>query len=554
MADYAAPSFSLGLDLGFDSEPQIPVEEEECSSPKPAPVPAPVLDPNANAHRQDGKEFETEVAEDSDPETGPQEKRPRILKRLRRGPSQLRETPPSSFNLDDDEIEEFSSQEDSLEELHPSSTQYRTMCSSSKVPLHGSKVSTTQSSIQWKERKKKTISEVPASTNLETRHCEKMFPRLTVSPLRRFQLIDSDSDSDDPSVSEDVDRVPQKIDLSSKKQQFNPAPFAIASEKTQKSSDGMPQNVDLWKDFSPVNRFHIPTPALDEVCEEYFHSMKHNNVAEKPGSDIRSHKTTNGLNIEKSSNLADPLPPAHYYFFHKDTRIRKLIRGRLPNFFPLGIVDSGGNQQHGASFIDYMGQFNNGEPSKRRPTQQTDLQRNSKRGRTKSNKSVSEEAFQASGSCMDAEKYETVQNTSAKKSSTRGKNKSDKLSVGVLHASGRCMQPKQGKATTKSNVKKSSKAGNVSKKVNAGEVLHGSGSWVDPRSCAGITKDSDRRPVHASGQSVGHWYTSPEGKKVYVSKSGQELTGQIAYRHYKKENGARFKKAKTKTNSKKKKG
>lgn len=143
--------------------------------------------------------------------------------------------------------------------------------------------------------------------------------------------------------------------------------------------------------------------------------------------------------------------------------------------------------------------------------QQTDLQRNSKRGRTKSNKSVTEEVFHGSGS---SEKYETVQHTSAKKSSKRGKNKLDKLNAEVSHASGSWVEPKRGKATWTSSVKKSSKAGNASKKVNAGEVLHGSGSWVDPRNCVGTTKDFDRRPVHASGQSVGHWYTSPEGRKV----------------------------------------
>lgn len=109
MADYAAPSFSLGLDLGFDSEPQIAVEEES-SSPNSVPTSAPA---NAHALRQDGEEFGTEIAEDSDLETGPEEEPPRMLKRLRRGSTLLRATPPSSFNPDDD-IEEFSSQEDGL--------------------------------------------------------------------------------------------------------------------------------------------------------------------------------------------------------------------------------------------------------------------------------------------------------------------------------------------------------------------------------------------------------------------------------------------------------
>lgn len=232
------------------------------------------------------------------------------------------------------------------------------MCSTSKVPLHGRGVITTQSSSQRKERKKKIVSDVPASASIEKSQNEKMFPRLTNSPLRRFQLIDSDSD--DPSVSEDVSRMPHKIDLSSKKQQPNPGPSASASEKRQKASDGMPQNVDFWKDFSPVKSFHIPTPALDEVCEEYFCTVKDKNIAENPGSkacsqrNSSSDETTNGQNIEKSWNFAGPLPPAHYYFFHKDGRIRKLVRDRLPHFFPLGAIEDGGNQHYGASVIDYM--------------------------------------------------------------------------------------------------------------------------------------------------------------------------------------------------------
>lgn len=97
-----------------------------------------------------------------------------------------------------------------------------------------------------------------------------------------------------------------------------------------------------------------------------------------------------------------------------------------------------------------------------------------------------------------------VQNSSVKKRTKNGKNKSDKSKAGeVLHASGSWVEPKQGKATRISGVKKSSKQRNVSKKFNAGEALHGSGSWVDPRSSQS-----------ASGQSAGHWFTDPDGRKV----------------------------------------
>ncbi|GLT59384.1 hypothetical protein SLA2020_322050 [Shorea laevis] len=87
---------------------------------------------------------------------------------------------------------------------------------------------------------------------------------------------------------------------------------------------------------------------------------------------------------------------------------------------------------------------------------------------------------------------------------------------------------------------------NKSKKPMAEDVLHSSEGWVDPKSSAAVPKNAGKRRVHANGQSAGHWYTSPEGRKVYVTKTGQELTGQIAYRHYRKESGARRRKTKKK--------
>ncbi|KAL0000830.1 hypothetical protein SO802_014611 [Lithocarpus litseifolius] len=68
MAGYEPPSFSLGLDLGLDSEPQIAPPDKH-----PTQTPAP--------HDED---FGPEVM-DSDPESRPEP--PRILKRLRRGPT-----------------------------------------------------------------------------------------------------------------------------------------------------------------------------------------------------------------------------------------------------------------------------------------------------------------------------------------------------------------------------------------------------------------------------------------------------------------------------------
>ncbi|GLT73321.1 hypothetical protein SLA2020_451890 [Shorea laevis] len=424
MAGCEPPSFSLGLDLGLDWEPQDEV-------------------------------FGPEVL-DSDPEIGPEP--PRILKRLRRGPTTATKTPllqkrldsPQSFCARDDEIEEFSSQDgDFLRDAHPP-LQYQSMCSSSKIPLHGCGFLTTQSSSQGKARKRKQFSDTPASASLEMSGNLSTLPKLTISPLRRFQLIDSDSD--DPSSHDNVSREAHKPGQSSTERQSNPDHSATLSEQKRKVSPDVNKNEDLWKDFCPMKSFRIQTPALDEG------------------------NTTSSRKDGQVWDSDDPVPPAHHYFFHDDPRVQKLVRDRLPNFSPLGVLKNRGNQQPNASVIDYMRQFCHEEASK----QQT---------------------------------------------------------------------------TCKSNVEKSSTMGrNKSKLSNAKEVLLPSGGWMDPKTPASTPKDAGQRRVHANGQSAGHWYTNPEGRKVYATKAGKELTGRSAYRQYRKESGAGVRKSKKKTSAKKRKG
>ncbi|KAF2288758.1 hypothetical protein GH714_012265 [Hevea brasiliensis] len=122
------------------------------------------------------------------------------------------------------------------------------------------------------------------------------------------------------------------------------------------------QSEDLWKDFCPLKSFHIPTPVLDEVCKEYFHSLQDTNAAQKLESDLYKvrvgcHEDVNNITgFEQSWNLVDPLPPFHHYFFHDDPRIQTLVRCRLSNCSPFGIINKG-NQQHSESVINYMSQF-----------------------------------------------------------------------------------------------------------------------------------------------------------------------------------------------------
>ncbi|XP_015577134.1 uncharacterized protein LOC8282893 [Ricinus communis] len=468
MADIEPPSFSLGLDL--EPEPELPAQPQQHSAISPGPSSSTLL----NDDYEDDDDFGLEVV-DSDPETGPSS--PRVFKRLRRGPAveesrmEKREQEKVFCDNGDDEIEEFSSQEDFIRDAYPSA-EYNSVCSSSKIPLHGCGVSlTTQSSKQLKEKKKERASDAPSSSCLGTGNNGLIFPNLTISPLRRFQLIDSDSE--EPSTRNDVSRKISGTDLSSKERQPN------SCEKKRNPSAEKHQSEDLWKDFCPKKSFHVPTPVLDEVCEEYFQSLRDTNSAKKLGTNLPKdggvgcHLDANTIaGFEQSWNLADPLPPAYNYFCHDDSRIQSLVRSRLPNFSPLCIINNRENHQPSEPVINYMSQFN-GEASKK------------------------------GGTCRNNNK-----------DSTRGRSKSKKSIVK--------------------------------------EALPASQVWIDPKRSASIPKDAGKRRVHANGQAAGHWYTSPEGRKVYVSRSGQELTGQMAYRHYRKESGG-YRKSKKKTNVKRKK-
>ncbi|KAL5978575.1 hypothetical protein ACLOJK_029692 [Asimina triloba] len=86
-------------------------------------------------------------------------------------------------------------------------------------------------------------------------------------------------------------------------------------------------------------------------------------------------------------------------------------------------------------------------------------------------------------------------------------------------------------------MKESSKGKRKLNNVNAQVSPQASGSWVNPKSSAFSVKDTGKFGLHMEGHSPGsgHWYTGHDGTKVYVTKTGHELTGQIAYRKYRKE-------------------
>lgn len=440
--DFEPPSFSLGLDLDPHSEPQPASESQQPANTPSASASA----SNPAAEEDDDFESQARVSD-----------QPRALKRLRRGhvPRVTSETTKAGSEDDrcnpDDDIEDFSSEEDCSRGNLPTNS----INSSSKPSLHRHKVVTSETRSPWISTKGKGVASCKASANVETKLSNLKFSVSSVSPLRRFQLIDSDSD--DPSIENTTKDVPCVV-LPPKDKQSD------SGVGTKKTSGGMCKIEGLWKDFSSEKNFHIPTPALDEVCEEYFSSVKSKSGVQRGHIDPKCER----------SSYADNHPPSHHYYFHNDLRVQKLVRDRLPHFFPLV---AGSNHDHklpSASVIDYLDQFGHGENTR--------------------------------------------------------------------HVSGRPILEK-GSTRNRKNAKK----------LQTDNVSQDSG-WVDPKSCAGLTKNASNRRVQAVGKSAGHWYTDSSGQRVYVDKNGQELTGQIAYRHYRKESGMGLKNSKKKAAAKKKSG
>ncbi|KAF9589371.1 hypothetical protein IFM89_023305 [Coptis chinensis] len=363
MDDFTAPSFSLGIDLephidnftapsfslGFDFDENI---QNETTSRK---------------HSRQIEDEEDEMFQKTETEDGPSP--PRVLKRLKKGvvkEGQFREKKKDVFlvkNFDDDDIEEFSQEDDKCRVEH-SPKEKSSICSSSKFTLRCQKVLNTKISSKPKASKSTPASNASTSTNLGATEDKLMFPKLTVSPLRRFQLLDSDSD--EPLVAEDQRNSATKVDAFGK-QRCKPSQSMTGSkEKRANESASTCQAEDLWKDFSPVK---IQTPALDEFCKENAASAKGKGIGQSiegglPSSFSRGSPQKSSIsNIgNQHGNPSNPLPPAYRYFYHDDPKIQRLVRNRLPYFFPLSVDDSRGNPNADAA-INYLSQFGQNESS-----------------------------------------------------------------------------------------------------------------------------------------------------------------------------------------------
>ncbi|KAG6384308.1 hypothetical protein SASPL_155880 [Salvia splendens] len=421
--DFEPPSFSLGLDFDL-SQPQITPPPDPIPQPAKRPSSAPILRP---IEEDDDDDFQCPIRV-SEP--------PRDFKRLRRvTTARPRPCPRNKGTLPNYSI-----------------------CSSSKLSLHRKKVVTSEPGNQWISTKGKEFPSSSASINVQSRGSNMIFPKLTVSPLRRFQLIDSDSDFDDPSTTEDMLREPPIVVLSPEEEKTDYCEGA-------KTSVGKHQTKDLWKDLCPEKSSSIPTPAFDEFCKEYFSGLK-----DKSMPKINCQQPGSGVNRDKKTNL----PPAHCYFFHNDSRIQKLVRERLPHFFPLELGNNQDMKQQNASVIDYMGQFS-GEQNSRQTSHR-----------------------------------QTVAKT-----------------------------PKRSRKNTKNS--------------QVDVISEHSGGWVTPKASAKKNAGSRNGQSSVSGsRCTGTWHNGQNGRKVYVAKNGQELTGQIAYRQYKRDSGKGFKNTKKKTAAKKK--
>lgn len=167
-------------------------------------------------------------------------------------------------------------------------------------------------------KRKQNVSDVTSAPESVITSCSKQpFPKLTVSPRRKFQLIDSDSDSDIPSIN----KVATKKTCDKSEPYLNRGQ-SVGLNQPRKLSESLDTSTrkDLWDDFRHEKSFHIPTPALDEVCEEYFSSMK-----EKSKVKSNMGKSNHNSHVMDSVvDLGDPRLPAHQYFFHNDLRIQNL--------------------------------------------------------------------------------------------------------------------------------------------------------------------------------------------------------------------------------------
>lgn len=209
----------------------------------------------------------------------------------------------------------------------------RDASSSSKVSLRNQGVLTSQSTTKMKTKKMAPNYVSSTLSNLEKSDRTKLLPKLTISPLRKIHVLDTDSDSD------------------------NYSDFGFDQKKNE-AKMGKKQK----------EKTSMTTPALDEFCKEYFRSDNGLNAPlkmDEPGTSVCSSRVFDPVEFTKdfedilpkegsSSEFSNDGLPCYKYFFHNDARISTLVKERLLHFTPIGIVNGRADAQNGRGNFDYM--------------------------------------------------------------------------------------------------------------------------------------------------------------------------------------------------------
>ncbi|TVU16104.1 hypothetical protein EJB05_39654, partial [Eragrostis curvula] len=230
-------------------------------------------------------------------------------------------------------------------------------CSSnSKFSLLNHGVLMSQSATKAKISKLKQQSTSSASTPLEESCTKKLLPKITISPLRKIHLLDSDTDADDDQNQNKANKPASP--LKSRQESMNKY---IGKDPTLQQNSKFQRSTAAWKSEAKVHE-NWATPALDEFCSEYFNSVKESGQPQQKESSSLSRSNVSHLYQGSSTgavldeNPADNSPPAVHYFFHQDPMVRDLVRERLQHFFPIGTESTRENEQRRAENISY-GQF-----------------------------------------------------------------------------------------------------------------------------------------------------------------------------------------------------
>ncbi|CAH2079572.1 unnamed protein product [Thlaspi arvense] len=561
MDSIEAPSFSLGFDLDAPS------------------------DPNSGLIGDDELEPEITVA-DSDLELDAGSSSP-VLKRLRRGINDHTKCSAKDntnellgFNVDrddDDDIEEFSSPEDA-----PASTRSHFSSCSSRASLRGSGVFTNQpSSISRGKRKR--LDHVPPSTGSGITSVEPLFQSSTRSPLRRFQLLDSDSEDEHPSTrSSGLSRATKTNDSSSKR----------------KEPGSMPCTGDLLKDFPPVTISKTQTPAqrrfqlLDSDPEDDHPSSSRGlsrvtktNDSSSKRNEPESMPCTGDIWNEFSPAVSNTQTPALKRFQllasdseddHPSTSGRDVSRVTQPKDQPS--VASKPKRKESEDLWKYFSPVAVSKiqtpalddvcqdyfSSMKTSTSSSTAQKQSSDVASSSNSGL----FQQTGQFLDLSQPSPPSHRFFLHSDPRiqslarkrlpyffplgifndRESRREECRIDYMWGIDICLQCH---CRNQFGSKESSKTiDSSSKSCRRGQPKSKGQESTKARSA--VPRDVGKIRVSANSGSAGHWFTSSEGRKVYISKSGQEFSGQSAYRCFKKETGGGFKKSKKKRQPKKK--